>query len=459
MNRLLLVSSHFPPDRSAGTHRVVRFANYLQDHGWSVHVLTIDPAFYRRSIPVDDALLSRVDSDLTIHRTGVFRGISTLVKWRDRLSSKPSVTPATNGRSDVASTSAGWRAWRRQVMSSVFAFPDDEVGWLPAAVACGVRAVKRERIDVILTSAPPFTCHLIGRALKATCGIRWVADFRDPWSRAPWGKHGSAGGHRWLEAQVINSADAVLLNTPELSREFTQWYGPEVARKLHVVANGYDADILDPFAVLPSPPAPPFVLTHAGNLYGNRDPLPLLQGLAECLRDGFVTKESIRLNLVGKVATQFDVDGAIARLGLTGVVTRTPPVVHEESLKALAASHALVVIQPGTSLQVPAKLYEYVGLRRPILALADEGGVARVARESGLGRVVSPADVPGIARAVQLLFRQNSKATGPADETLIQRFDARRQSEILGAILSRLVPAPQMPLSPDYGEHRALNVK
>jgi len=320
--------------------------------------------------------------------------------------------------------------------------------------------VKQQRIDVVLTSAPPFTCHLIGRALKALCRVQWVADFRDPWSRAPWGKHGSARGHRWLEAQVISRADAVLLNTTELSQEFTQWYGPEVARRFHVVANGYDADILDAFARVPPPPAPPFVLTHAGNLYGNRDPLPLLQGLAECIREGFVPKESVRLNLVGKVATQFDVDGAVRRLGLTGVVTRIPPIVHEESLKALAASHALVVIQPGTSLQVPAKLYEYVGLRRPILVLADEGAVARVARDSGLGHVVSPVDVPGIARAIRLMVERHGTATGPADDMLIRRFDARRQSEILSGIVSRLVvPATQTPLSPDYGEHRALNVK
>ena len=85
--------------------------------------------------------------------------------------------------------------------------------------------------------------------------------------------------------------------------------------------------------------------------------------------------------------------------------------------------------------------------------------MARVARESGLGHVVSPVDVPGIARAIQLLFKRHSTATGPADEMLIQRFDARRQSEILGGIVSRLVPAPQTPLSPDYGEHRAVNVK
>jgi glycosyltransferase involved in cell wall biosynthesis len=454
MSRLLLVSSHFPPDRSAGTHRVVRFANYLQDHGWAVHVLTIDPASYRRSIPVDDALLGRVGSQLTIHRTGVFRGVSTLVQWRDRLMRTPPTAAATDGRRSARPASTGWLAWRRQIMSSVFAFPDDEIGWLPAAVACGVRTVRRERIDVILTSAPPVTCHLIGRALKAMSGIRWVADFRDPWSRAPWGKHGSARGHRWLEAQVIKSADAVLLNTPELSREFTEWYGPGVAHKLHVVANGYDADVLGPFAELPPPPAPPFVLTHAGNLYGNRDPLPLLEGLAECLRDGGVPKDGIRLNLVGKVAAQFDVDAAVARLGLTGVVMRTPAIVHEEALKTLAASHALIVIQPGTSLQVPAKLYECVGLRRPILALADEGGVARVARESGLGHVVSPADVPGIARAIRLLFQRHGTATWP-DEHVIRQFDAHRQSEILGGIVSRLVQAPPA-LSPDY---RALNVK
>ena len=250
---------------------------------------------------------------------------------------------------------------------------------------------------------------------------------------------------------MIARADAVALNTPELHREFSQWYGPEMSRKFHVVANGFDADLLEPYARMRPAAAPPLVLTHAGNLYGARNPLPLLEGLAACIREGRIPADGIRLALVGKIASAFDVGAAIARLGLTGVVTVTPPVPHDTSLRLLSASHVLVVIQPDTALQVPAKLYEYVGLRRPILALADPGAVARIVRDGGFGVVVSPTDVDGIASALTQLYRSHETLV-PASlvNERVAEYDARYQSGLLAEILSSLdaVGAPTSPHGP-----------
>lgn len=449
MKNLLLVSSHFPPDRSAGTQRVLRFANYLQDQGWSVFVLTVDPGSYRRSIPIDPSLVARVDPRVTVYGAGAFRGVSTVVRWRDRLRTRPARTSPGGGRQVADGTSPEKKAWRRDLMAGVFAFPDEEVGWLASAVMRGFQIIRRHRIEVVVSSAPPFTSHLVARALKSMCDVRWLADFRDPWSRTPWGKRGHARARQWLETQVVTRADAVVLNTPELLHEFTEWYGPATAAKFHVIANGYDADIVERFARARPPVAPPLILTHAGNLYGHRDPTPLLEGLARCIRDEIVPREGIRLNLVGKISPQFNVHNTVARLGLDDVVRITPPIAHDQSLAILASSHVLVVVQPGTALQVPAKLYEYVGLRRPILALTDEGGVARVARDSGLGVVVGATDATGIAAALARLYVTH--ATGRAvavDDGATYRFDARRQSEILGELVSTLYrPANAGPIA------------
>ena len=442
MKNLLLVSSHFPPDRSAGTQRVLRFANYLQDHGWSVFVLTVDPASYRRSIPIDRALSGRVDPRITVYGAGALRGVSTLVRWRDRLKmSRSAMLPGTERRA-ADGTASEKNAWRRHVMASVFAFPDAEVGWCGSALMRGLQIIRRHQIQVVLSSAPPFTSHLVARALKMMCHVQWLADFRDPWSRAPWGKLGSARARQWLETQVVSGADAVVLNTEELLREFAEWYGPRTAKKFHVIANGYDADIVERFARIPPPPAPPLILTHAGNLYGNRNPIPLLEGLAACLRAGLVPRHGIRLNIVGKISSKFNVHGTIARLGLGEIVVTTSPVSHDESLQILAASHMLVVIQPGTALQIPAKMYEYIGLRRPILALTDEGGVARVAHDSGLGIVVPSTDAQSIAHALTQLYATHGAGNPPpVDDALARRFDARRQCEILAELVSGLCPA------------------
>jgi glycosyltransferase involved in cell wall biosynthesis len=443
--RLLIVSSHFPPDRSAGTHRVLRLANHLQSDGWTTSILTLDPAYYRSSIQVDDALNDRARADLTVVRTGAWRGATRLIRWRNRVIHKQPVT--SNGGQRASGGGSGWKAWRRKATRGLFGFPDDEVGWLGPALAEGLRLVRREGIDTILTSAPPFTCHLIGHALRSLCNVRWVADFRDPWARAPWGRPGSARAHQWLESRVIARADAVVLNTPELYRDYAQHYGPGMARKFHVAANGFDADLLEPYARTDAVTTSPLVLTHAGNLYGARNPLPLLEGLAACLRNGDVPADGIRLALVGKIAGTFDIAATIERLGLSGVVTVTPPVSHETSLQLLAASHVLVVIQPDTALQVPAKLYEYIGLRRHILALADEGAVARIVREGDFGAVVAPADVDGIARALTRLYQQRERLVGAAAGNVnVEKFDARFQSRLVSELLATLHPSARQPV-------------
>ena len=309
--------------------------------------------------------------------------------------------------------------------------------------------VRRQKIDVVLSSAPPFTCHLIGHALRSLSNVRWIADFRDPWARTRWGALDGARVHQSLEARVIKRADAVVLNTPELHREFAEWYGADVSSRFHVVANGYDAEVLEPYANATPAATPPVILTHAGNLYGARNPTPLLEGLAKCLDDGDVPRDGLRLNFVGKVASEFGIDNVIARHGLGGSVTQTPPVTHAESLSLLAASHVLVVVQPHTRVQVPAELYEYVGLRRPILALAEEGAVARVVRDSDFGIVVSPTDIDGIAAALNELYRRRARLAQPGIRNpRATQYDARHQSAILGEILSGFAPGLAARVSP-----------
>ena len=127
----------------------------------------------------------------------------------------------------------------------------------------------------------------------------------------PGARAGALAAHQWLESRVIRRADAVALNTPELHREFTDWYGPDISTRFHVVTNGYDADILAPYASAAPTTSLPLVITHAGSLYGARDPRPLLEGLAKCLREGAVPANGIHLNLVGKIASAFNVDTAI----------------------------------------------------------------------------------------------------------------------------------------------------
>jgi glycosyltransferase involved in cell wall biosynthesis len=307
--------------------------------------------------------------------------------------------------------------------------------------------IRRHSPDVIFSSAPPFTCHLIAGWLARRHKVRWVADFRDPWARSPWKRADLTDTWKirlreWLERLVIERADAVILNTPSLCDEFAAYYGPRLATKFHTVTNGYDAEQLAPFLRSQPKTSPRLVLTHAGSLYRQRDPRPLVRALASAIANGRIAADGIALNFVGTVSPQFQLAETIAELDLASAVRMTPPVSHERCMEYLAESDVLIVIQPGTSLQVPVKLYEYLPFRKPILALAPKGAISTIVEPAGLGVVVDPEDVDGIEDALCELYehRESLSERYRANPAYIARFDGVAVSRQLQGVLESVQP-------------------
>jgi glycosyltransferase involved in cell wall biosynthesis len=175
-------------------------------------------------------------------------------------------------------------------LRAVAAVPDREVSWLLPAIAAAWRTARRQRPDVIYSSGPPFTAHLVGAVLARLAGRPWVADFRDPWARAPWREDRFAFEKRaWtiLERAIVTRADAVLFVTETNRRDFADCYGETVAARFHVVPNGCDLADFDGLTAAP-PPAGRFVLLHAGSLYGARNPAPLLRALRNAIARGAI---------------------------------------------------------------------------------------------------------------------------------------------------------------------------
>lgn len=442
--RVLVVTAHFPPDRSAGTHRVLRFTRHLAAEGWPIRVLTMDPAHYRAGTQVDPALLDAQPARVAVSRTAVFRGLAAAIRTRNRL--RPVNPEAGSGSSRDRVGHARGRLQRlKDLVSDLCSFPDADVGWLPYALVAGLRLIRRHRIDVLVSSAPPFTCHLVAGLLARWAGAKWVADFRDPWARAPWSRPGFADtwqgrARRSLERWIVTRADRVLLNTAALHAEFATHYGEPLAGRLRTVTNGYDRDLLGAVLDRARPRNGHAVLTHAGTLYKHRNPLPLVEALAAAVRHGHIPPGGVELRFLGGGAESFGLPAAIERLGLAGQVILKPPVAHRRALEELATSDGLIVIQPGTHLQVPVKLYEYLPYRKPIIALAPAGAVSDLVRDGRLGWAIDPNDVDGLERALVEFYRlwQTDCAAFAPDESFIDQFDgavtARRFREILEAL-------------------------
>jgi glycosyltransferase involved in cell wall biosynthesis len=244
----------------------------------------------------------------------------------------------------------------------------------------------------------------------------------------------------WLERLVVARADAVVLNTPLLKDEFAACYGPDLARKFHTVTNGYDAEHLMPFLRPALRRSSRLVLTHAGSLYRQRDPRPLVHALASAIRKGRIAADQIELHFVGTVSPEFRLADTVRELELGEAVRLTPPVPHERCLQYLLESDVLIVIQPGTVLQVPVKLYEYLPFLKPILALAPAGALSTIAEASGLGVVVPPEDVEGIEDALCNLYdhRHSLGERFTPDSAYIDGFEGGAVSRQLQTIFENL---------------------
>jgi glycosyltransferase involved in cell wall biosynthesis len=388
--RVLIVTYHFPPSAASGTFRLLGFARHLPRHGWQVHVVAPPEMPWD---PVDPALSAQV--------------------------------PAGTGYEAVPYPRQAPRLVRLAAPYGI---------WLPLAWRACRRAIRRQRPDVVLTSGPPHVVHLLGMLLQRTDRLPWIADFRDPWIS------GMVAGRlsvrqrwlRYLEKQIIAHADRVIANAPNAGRLFMATY-PRQAHKVVTLTNGFDP----PAQLAPPPPSTATIrMLHAGEIYAGRDPLPLLDAMAELKRTG----AALRLEVMGSVhLAGADLSAEVARRGLTNEVVVRGQLPYQEALQEMAQTDLLVLLNgPGRRIGVPAKLYEYFGAARPILALTEpDGDTAEVLQASGIPHAVAPPK--DVGRIRQALAELAALPPVRPDPERLRRFTRASLAGELATIMEQLI--------------------
>ncbi len=318
--------------------------------------------------------------------------------------------------------------------------PDAFCGWLPFAVAGGLSVARARKVDCIYSIGPPMTSHVVGLWLHRLLRVPWVSDFHDPWLANPW----RTLDRRWplqsienrLERAVFRSATHLVANTPEMVSLLQQASGrpPE---DFTVVTGGYDANQVRAAAQLEAPAHEKLVLLHAGHFYGPRSPEPLLRALAHVAQDPAFTNR-LELRLLGKPNPT--IDRLASELGITELVHQVGLVSYRDTLRHLLASDLAIVVQPGTSIQVPAKLYDYLGCRVPVVALTVEGATARLMRETNAGPVVPPNDVDAISAALRTALTDPARLRAQMNGEAAAKYEiqsiVQRQADLLDEITS-----------------------
>ncbi len=410
--RLLIVAYHFPPiQESSGVLRTLAFAKYLPENGWDVTVLTAHPRAYG---------LAR-DENLAMIPAGT-RVVRAFALDAQRHCS-------IKGR---------YPSW--------LAVPDRWQTWIAGATLAGRKVIRDWRPDVIYSTFPIASAHVIGLLLHRWSGLPWVADFRDPMTGVPPPPSAVAQrSYAWVERQVFTHATAVTVTTPGTREMYERAYPGPNAPGITAIGNGFDEE-LPGLATVTAPPPPSgrkVRLLHSGLIYAEqRNPEFFLQAIGELKRAGRISAGRLEIVLRASGNEQ-DYERRIAQLDVGDIVTLAPAIGYGEAMQEMGSVDGLVILQGANcSRQVPAKLYEYLYAGRPILGITNrDGDTGRLLREFGFDAIAALEDVEAIKDVLpRFVDDLSSGSVRVPSREAVMRLSRRERTVELAQLLDRLVP-------------------
>jgi glycosyltransferase involved in cell wall biosynthesis len=376
MHKVLIISYYWPPSGGPGVQRWLKFVKYLPE--FEIHPVIYIPKNPRYPI-TDSSLNQEIPENITIYKNKIFEPYF----YAGFLSKKKTKQISSGVISDEnPSFIEKVLLWIRGNMF----IPDARKYWIKPSVRFLTGIIKKEGIDTIITTGPPHSLHLIGLELKKNLDIKWLADFRDPWTSI--GYHtklrltkASQRKHRQLEKEVANGCDKLLVTSNTTKAEFELI----TTNPVHVITNGYDIPESElPFSALDKK----FTLSHIGSLLTGRNPENLWKVLSEIISENETFRKVFQLNLIGVVGQ--DVLNCINDNGLEFYTRIIEYVTHEEAVNYQRKSQLLLLAEidsPQTRGIIPGKLFEYLAAKRPILAIGPEqweGGEIVKSTNSGI---------------------------------------------------------------------------
>ncbi|MFX1521860.1 MAG: glycosyltransferase family 4 protein, partial [Promethearchaeota archaeon] len=407
MNKVLIVAYHFPPLSGGGVFRTLKFTKYLPEFGYQPHVLTVKNPMYRTK---DAALLGELPPEAKVYRTFSFE---------HRI----------------------LRAPRLLGMNLKWLYiPDENIGWLPSAVRQGEKIIKKENIDVVYATAPIFTSFLIGFLLKKKTGKPLVVDYRDPWTQNVFVKYPSTF-HRKIEdkmeTSVLAVADHIIVTAEPMKHKLVEKY-PFTKGKIDTITNGFDPE--DFKNLTAKTDEEKFVITYTGSLYGLRTGTKFFTALKELIEENPELQTKMQVLFAGLPSKQAVF--LIEKFGLKNVVKLLGYRSHQESLTLMANADVLLLIMSSDevhdakigTLTIPGKLFEYLGAKRPILAIAPPGPAADIISSTKTGVIVPPRDTGVIAQAIFNLFQEWKSGTLKVEESDVSEYDRRVLTQKLAKV-------------------------
>ena len=426
--KVLIITYYWPPAGGPGVQRWLKFTKYLPEQG-------ILPVVYVPENPsyplVDKNLLTEIVPEVQVIKQKIsepYRFAKSLLGNRSKTISAGMI-PAEKHQT----LTERFSLWVR----GNFFIPDARVGWVKPSVTFLTNFLKEHSdIDTIITTGPPHSLHLIGLELQEALGVKWIADFRDPWTTIGYHKalklsKRAEMQHKQLEKQVLVSADHILVTSPSTRQEFSN----KTNTPITVITNGYDTTHLGKVQRDEK-----FTLSHIGSLLSDRNPRVLWKAISELRKENPDFKQDFQLKLVGRVSE--DVLKTLNEFKLQECLENKGYLSNDEALKEMRASQVLLLIEidsEETKAIIPGKLFEYMAAERPILAIGpEEADMYEIIQQTNTGKVALYSEKDKIREILLTYYEAYKNNNLEVFAMGLQFFSRKKLTQKLASVINNL---------------------
>lgn len=423
--KLLIITYYWPPAGGPGVQRWLKFVKYLPDFG-------IQPVVYIPENPtypiVDENLLKEVSDKAIVLKQKIFEPyqLASFLSKNKTKKMNSGIIPNQKKQSFLDKVFL----WIR---GNLF-IPDARFFWVKPSVSYLEKYIVENNIDIIVTSGPPHSLHLIGLELKHKLDVKWFADFRDPWTTIGYHKSlrlsdTAAQKHKELESQVLNTADTIIVTSKTTKSEFEMLTTKPIA----VITNGFDVEKVEK-----QPLDSKFSLAHIGSFLSARNPQFLWESLVELIAEIPDFKSNLEIKLIGAVSQE--VLDSIGHFGLDSYLNNLGYVSHEEAIAHQRRSQVLLLIEidsEETKSIIPGKLFEYMVSNRPIIAIGPNGSdFAEIITETNTGVFFNYSEKVKLKKLILDFYNQYLEGKLESHGVGLQQYSRKNLTEKLVKLLT-----------------------
>jgi glycosyltransferase involved in cell wall biosynthesis len=418
--KVLIITYYWPPAGGSGVQRWLKFVKYLQEFGIEPVVYTVDNVRYPKE---DETLIDEVPKNIEVLKQPIWEP-TDLLFWKKN-------KPHKNGISNLSKS--GFLSFVR----GNFFIPDPKVFWVKSSVKYLQTYLNSNKMDAIISSGPPHSTHLIAQKLHQKNAIKWIADFRDPWSDLYYNKDFkqllfAKNRNKKLENSVLKNADCVLTVSNSLKAAFSK-----VANKVVVITNGFDDEVLKATSTKLDDK---FTISYIGLLPKQSNPTILFKVLKELCSQNSAFRKDLKLNFIGDISNE--VKREISNHQLMDNANFVGYVDHQKAIEYQRKAQVLLLLIPNVEKSkgiLTGKLFEYLAVKRPILAIGlEEGDLAAVLKETNAGVVVGFDNKERLSSEILKLYHQYKEGNLEVNSKNIEKYHRKELTKKLASIIKSL---------------------